>query len=196
MAIRITQNRKVRARCDLAYRLCVPNPLIFRLICTVSAYFCFLAVPAIAAVEETKNVKAKDLHVCGVSPEVLEERSFEDASSKIYSLSTNPEGKKCLTLIVTKDGGPELRYLGSLKKLDDLTISEIESLIGIIVDTRLPFVCQLYGWNGQKSILFRFEAKFLKGRLWSYKVLGDGINQAKWQLVKRSEEQHVSDDKK
>lgn len=96
MAIRITQNRKVRARCDLAYRLCVPNPLIFRLICTVSAYFCFLAVPAIAADEETKNVKAKDLHVCGVSPEVLEERSFEDASSKIYSLSTNPEGKKCL----------------------------------------------------------------------------------------------------
>lgn len=161
--------------------------MIFRFLC-VAAVCNILFAAAGAANEEIKAVKARDLHVCGVSPELLEERKFDDSSSQIYSLSTKPQGKKCFTLVLKKNKYPELRYFGSLKKLDDLKVSELESMLGISIDARKPFACELHGWNGHETIPFRLNAKFLNDRLQSYKVFGRGVDQAEWESVKKKGE--------
>ena len=115
-----------------------------------------------------------------VDPEVLEERSFEDTGSKFYILSKLPYGPRTLSLLITRNGIPQLRFSHTIKPLTRIPTELAEDLLaekavsGVITS-------RLFAWNGKESKQFTVRGKILNGALSAYQVTGEGISSTQFQ---------------
>jgi hypothetical protein len=124
----------------------------------------------------------------GVSSEISEERNFGDVPQRIFALSKEPLGKKCLSLVIDGKGHPVLRFYGSLKEVDNLRSEDAQTLLGKKMKTADSIDSELYGWNGMRTERFRIIAKIENKRVVAYKVFGPGVSDHRFQLVKKGGE--------
>ncbi|MBI5175375.1 MAG: hypothetical protein HY986_20985 [Candidatus Melainabacteria bacterium] len=115
-----------------------------------------------------------------VDPEVLEERSFEDTGSKFYILSKLPYGPRTLTLLINRNGIPQLRFSHTIKPLTRIPTELAEALlaekaVGGFITSRL------FAWDGKESKQFTIRGKLVNSALSAYQVSGEGISTTQFQ---------------
>lgn len=130
---------------------------------------------------------AKDLNICTVAPEVLEERKFGEDPSRIFTLSREPLGNKILTVFIGKDGRAVLRKFPSIKPLASLSVAETEELFGKAVEADNSIKAEFFGWNGKETVRFNISAKICSRKLKKYLVESSIISKSCWRSVEKAE---------
>lgn len=142
---------------------------------------CSTAV-ALLSLANTTNTLAYS----GASPEVLEEKSYDESSGQTYSLSKKEFGTKTLTLYLSPSGQPQLRFYNTIRPIANISVKKAETLLGERAVNGL-ITSTLFGWNGTSHEKFTIVGKIDDGNLKSYKLTGNGIKLMDFQEIKSEE---------